>query len=108
MGKAEKNHFSLKTEDGVTEVLEHVANGVANGDMQKSQADPINTTCKLKLNLLNLKAKYLQMFIEAFKPKIRAGEVDPDTLLEKMPKFFHHEEKGLLTIEKREGRKTLK
>lgn len=96
-----KTEFSLSTEEGMNALLERVANGILDGSMTKSQADPVNTTCKLKLNLLTLKKNYLQLALEAYKPQLRKGEIDPDTLFKKLPTFFGGQPEDLVRIEQK-------
>ena len=97
---SEQKKFTLATEDGMNALLEHVANGVLDGTLVKGQADPINTTAKLKYNFLKLKKDYLQLAIEVYKAKIRKGEMDPDALFTKLPHFF--DQKEFARIEQRE------
>jgi hypothetical protein len=87
-----KKKYSLKTNQDVTEVLEYVVNGMVNNEITQGQANPINTAIKQREKLLALRLKYLGMFIDVHKPRVRAGEISEQDIIEKLPKFFKNEE----------------
>jgi hypothetical protein len=88
MAEAKKKLFNLKSEEGVDEILEHVVNGIADNAITRNQADPINTAVKQKLNLIRLKQRYLEMFVDIHREKIRTGEMGVDDVAKKLPHFF--------------------
>jgi hypothetical protein len=88
--EAKKNgQFNLKTEDGVDDILEYVVNGIADNSLTRSQADPINTAVKQKLNLVRLKNKWLEMYFNVNRQRIQTGEMEVDEVIQKLPAFFH-------------------
>ena len=81
--------FTLQTEEGMNKVLDHVVNGMAQNKMNRSQADPINTAIKQKLNLERMRLKYAEMYLDVHKGEIRSGAKGLTDVSSVMPEFFN-------------------
>lgn len=94
--------LDIRSEEGVMQALNFVANGVANGRLSSKQGDVLNTSVKQVSALVNHKRKYLEFMFEVMK-KSGEGQVHPEKLLALLPAFFS----GQTAIEgpKEEGKK---
>lgn len=80
-----QKRFHLGSVEGIRELSEHVVNEVSSGHMPTRVADPINTAMKVHLGYLRLNQKYLEMLMELYGPKIRAGHMSPEDVVKKLP-----------------------
>lgn len=80
--------LTTRTEEGIYQVLDFVANGIANNRLTYKQGDALNTTAKTALSAQRIKQSYFKILADISKKENLTPEEMVAKIESRMPGFF--------------------
>lgn len=91
--------LSVRTEEGVYDVLDFAANGIVNNRLTYKQVDALNTTAKTALATRKLRKDYFKIIVDLYRKENSTPEEIMIKVEDKLPDFFSGSKHGVGQIE---------